>query len=183
MAENAVTRWFGLEFGRLHPLLQALHRRGGKLRGTIDVEVGRGLAGGVGRRLARRLGVPTHEPRVALEVDIRHQDGALYWGRRFGNGADMVSVFRPVGIWPHGYWTERTGFLDLRLTVDVVRGGWYWRPLSAKAAGVPLPLALFPRSQAYKRIEDGKYFFCVQFTMPLIGDVLRYGGTLDAELA
>ena len=183
MAENAVTRWFGPQFGRLHPLLQALHRRGGTLRGIVDIQLGRGLAGRIGRRIARRLGVPVHAPQLGLAVDIRHYDAALHWARRFGNGETMLSVFRPVGTWPHGHWTERTGMLDLKLTVDVIEGGWYWRPLGMRAGGLPLPLWLFPRSRAYKRIEDGKYLFCVQFAVPLLGNVLRYGGSLDAELA
>jgi hypothetical protein len=95
----------------------------------------------------------------------------------------VLSVFHPVGSWPHGYWIERIGFLQFRLTVDIIEGGWHWRALRVSASGVRLPLALFARSQAYKRIEDGRYFFCVRFAVPLLGEVLRYSGRLEAALA
>jgi len=179
--ENAVTRWFGPQFGRLHPLLQQLHRHGGTLRGTADIELGRGLAGWIGRRLARRLGIPVDRPQVALQVDIRHHDGGLHWGRRFGDRHEMLSVFTPVGVWPDGYWIERTGFLDLRLTIDVIDGGWYWRPLSARAGLFTVPLWLTPGSRAYKRIESGRYVFHVGLALPLLGTALSYGGALEAE--
>jgi hypothetical protein len=180
--ENAVTRWFGPQFGRLHPLLQELHRRGGTLHGTVEVDFGRGVAGWVGRRLARRLGIPAQAGQVALQVDIRHENGELYWRRRFGAGGEMLSIFRPVGAWPEGYWIERTGFLELKLTVDVIEGGWYWRALGVRAGGLPVALWLVPGSRAFKRIENGKYFFGVRLVLPLLGDVLRYGGALEARV-
>ena len=60
-------------------------------------------------------------------------------------------------------------------------GGWHWRPLSATLGRLPLPIVLFPRAEAYKRIEAGRYRFVVAFTVPGLGMVLRYGGLLDAE--
>lgn len=49
--ENAVTRWFGEDFGRLHPLLQTLHRHDGTLRGPVILWFAHGRAGAMGRRL------------------------------------------------------------------------------------------------------------------------------------
>jgi Domain of unknown function (DUF4166) len=178
---TAVTAWFGPRFPALHPLLQALHRRGGRLSGTIGIECGRGLAGWVGRRLARRLGIPTDRTERGFAVEIRHGDGVLEWHRQFDDGSRVTSLFRPIGTWPEGCWSETTGPLRLTLTVDVIEGGWHWRPLSATLGRLPLPIALFPRAEAYKRIEAGRYRFVVAFTVPGLGMVLRYGGLLDAE--
>jgi len=183
MQETAVTRWFGPHFDSLHPLLQALHRSGGSLTGTIIIEPGRGLAGWVGRRLAGRLGMPVDRRERGFTVEIRHDDGVLHWNRHFDDGSRMVSLFRPVGTWPEGYWIETTGKLRLTLTVDVIEGGWYWRPLHIALGRLRLPLALFPRAAAYKRIEAGRYRFCVAFTVPILGMVLHYGGLLEAEAA
>jgi hypothetical protein len=180
MTETAVTRWFGPHFAELHPLLQALHRQGGRLSGRIEIGFGPGLAGWAGRRLARRLGLPADRAESGFTVEIRHEDGVLHWDRRFENGNCMVSRFRPVGTWPDGYWLEETGQLRLRLTVDIVEGGWHWRPLGLRWGWVPLPLGLVPRSLAYKRIEGGRYRFEVAFTLPVFGRLLRYGGLLDA---
>jgi hypothetical protein len=69
----------------------------------------------------------------------------------------------------------------LGLAVEVIDGGWYWRCRKVWLYGIRLPLALFPRSDAYKRIEDGRYRFQVTFTVPLLGPVLSYGGLLDSH--
>jgi hypothetical protein len=180
-ATTAVTRWFGPRFAALHPLLQAVHRNGGTLSGTIRIEFGSGIAGWLGRRLARRLGIPTDRSECGFAVEIRHEDDVLHWLRHFENGSRMISLFRPIGTWPEGYWLESTGPLHFTLTVDVIDGGWYWRPLRVVFGRLALPIFLFPRTEAYKRIEEGRYRFCVSLTLPIIGTVLRYGGLLDLE--
>ena len=180
---NAVTRWFGSHFSELHPLLQTLHRNGGHLKGVVDIELGKGLAGWFGRRLAASLGVPIGAHRRGFEVEIRHDATSLIWTRCFDDGTVMRSIFRPIGTWPGGYWIESTRRVRVKMTVDVIDGGWYWRGVGISIGGVPLPLWLFPRSRAYKRIEGGKYLFCVEFALPLLGTALRYRGELDAAPA
>jgi hypothetical protein len=180
---NAVVEWFGPQFPRLDPLLQQLHRRGGLLTGEVRIDRGHGLADWIGGRLLRRLGLPPQLERSGFGVQISHGGGVLHWNRRFGHGNRLCSQFRPVGSWPGGYWIERIGRLELRLTVDVVEGGWYWRCLGVRLAGVPLPLWLFPRTTAYKRVEQGRYRFGVRFELPLLGTVLGYSGLLEAHFA
>lgn len=174
MNETSVTRWFGAGFERLHPLLQQLHRDGGVLQGTIDLDVRP-----AGRRLARRLGVPIDRERCDFTVDIRHEGDALVWSRRFGTGQTMRSVFVPQGRWPDGYWTETTGPFALRLAVDVADGGWHWRCVGARVRGIAVPLWLMPQTRAFKRIEDGRYRFEVTIAQWPFGELLRYGGLLD----
>lgn len=172
MNETSVTRWFGAGFERLHPLLQQLHRDGGALQGAVDIH-SRGA-------LARRLGVPTGRERCDFSVEIRHDGDTLVWNRRFGSDHTMRSVFVPHGRWPDGYWVETTGTFARRLAVDVIDGGWHWRCIGASIRGIVVPLWLIPRTRAFKRIEDGRYRFEVAVALPLVGDVLRYGGLLDA---
>lgn len=172
---NAVTEWFGPKFSELHPQLQALHRSGGKLRGQVQITA----RGWLGRRLGKMLNVPVDYPSRRMEVEIRHTGGALWWLRRFDNGEMSLSIFRPHGAWPTGHWTEQRGATLLRMTVDVIDGGWHWRPLGVRVHGIPLPLWLFPSSRAGKRIEQGRYVFEVAFALPLVGTVLSYAGTLD----
>lgn len=176
MNETSVTRWFGAGFEGLHPLLQQLHRDGGVLQGAIDLDVRP-----AGRRLARRLGLPVDRTRCDFAVDIRHERDALVWTRRFDTGQTMRSVFVPHGRWPDGYWTETTGPFALRLAVDVVDGGWHWRCVGARAFGIVVPLWLMPQTRAFKRIEDGRYRFEVAIAQRPFGDLLRYGGLLDAH--
>jgi hypothetical protein len=176
-----VTRWFGSQFHQLHPLLQTLHRDGGRLRGRVAIHTGRGVAGWIGRRLARRLDIPCRVAESEFEVRISHRDDGLHWDRRFGCDHDMKSTFRPVGHWPDGYWIEDTGPVSLQLTVDIIDGGWYWRCLRVQFGGVRLPLWLFPQSTAYKTIDGDRYRFHVAFALPLLGTVLRYEGALKLE--
>lgn len=165
----------------MHPLLQDLHRAGGLLRGCVAIDCGRGVAGWIGRRLARRLGIPADRSDCGLLVRIAHAENALLWCRRFETGSEMVSAFVPYGHFPDGGWLEHTGPLTLDLGVDTTDGGWRWRLRRARWHGLPVPLALLPHSQAGKQVIDGRYAFAVEFRLPLLGRVLHYAGTLDAE--
>jgi hypothetical protein len=176
---GAVSRWFGPAFTDLHPLLQQLHREGGILSGLVEVHVPTGLAGFVGKRLAARLGVPTEGVRHDFAVTISHETDGLHWDRCFDGTREMRSLFRPVGQFPSGHWVESTGPVTMTLTVDIIDGGWHWRCLTMAVWGVGVPAWLFPRSRAYKRIEDGRYRFYVGFSLPLLGTVLSYGGLLE----
>jgi len=125
------------------------------------------------------MGIPTDQNECDFAVEIRHENDLLHWGRRFQNGGVMTSLFRPVGTWPDGFWLESTGRVNIRLTVDVIEGGWHWRPLSIGFGRLNLPIFLVPRMNAYKQIEEGRYRFYVSFALPMVGTLLRYGGLLD----
>jgi Domain of unknown function (DUF4166) len=148
---SCVQDWFGPEFERLHPLLQHLHLQGGVLVGDVHIQVGRGLAGVLGRRLARKMGIPIDQPRCHLRVVISHCAQQLYWARSFGTGTgtkDVLSVFNAAGRYPSGHWMERTGAMHFKMTVAVIDGGWHWRALGASLHGLPLPISWLPRSRA-----------------------------------
>lgn len=176
---GCVEAWFGGAFATLHPLLQALHRAGGALVGTVELRFGRGLAGVIGRALARRRGVcafdTTHRLRVSIRSDVR----ALHWTRCFDDGADVESVFVPVGRYPTGHWLESAGGWELRLGVSIVNGGWHWQHQRMQWRGLPLPALLSPRTVAYKEVRDGAYHFHVDVSLPLLGTFFSYGGNLQ----
>ena len=180
MTDEMVRDWFNGRFDELHPMLRALHSEGGTLQGTVQIVHGTGLAGVLGRRLAKKLKLPkagSHD----FSVRIYHLPDGLHWDRCFGQAAELKSIFTPVGTIDNGYWLEATGRLKMRLTVDIRNGGWYWRCLGFRALGVPLPAWLLPRSIAYKTIEGGRYRFQVGFSAPLLGDLLSYSGLLEVK--
>ena len=179
---NAALTWFGPHLARLHPQLQALHRNGGLLEGDVRISIGRGLAGVLGRALARRLGIPVERAQCAFAVRIGHDHEAMTWERHFGDDRVMTSVFRPVGQYPDGHWLEDTGALRMKLAVDVVDGGWHWRVLGAHLRGLPLPRFLLPRTRASKCIDgDGRYRFVVEISQAPFGRLLCYEGVLRCE--
>jgi len=180
MTSRLVKDWFGDEFSRLAPELQQLHLDGGRLTGRVQVAYGNGLAGVLGRRLAKKLNIPPAGDQ-ALIVNISHHEDGLHWDRLFNNAKEMKSTFMPVGNIKNGYWLETTGPLQIKLTVEIKDGGWYWKNLSYKFLGIPLPRWLFPQTEAYKYIENGKYQFYVGFSIPFLGRLLSYGGLLSLE--
>lgn len=180
MSNVLVKNWFGDRFSCLHPLLQKLHIEGGRLTGNVEICYGKGLAGIIGVRLAKKMRLPS-EGSHQLVVSISHDNDGLYWGRCFDDQVLVESLFKPVGCLGQGYWIETTGPLSMKLTVDINNGGWFWRCLSVNFLGYPIPRWLVPKTNAYKTIENGKYRFCVDFSLPIIGSLVSYQGLLQAE--
>ena len=116
-----------------------------------------------------------------LEVTIYHDEDSLRWDRQFDDTVDMKSTFKPIGTIEDGYWLEQTGPLAMMLTVDIKDQGWHWRCLRFKYLGLPLPVWLFPKSKAYKFIDNGGYRFYVGFEAPLVGLLLSYSGVLEKQ--
>lgn len=173
------SQWFGQSFSELHPLLQQLHMKGGTLAGDIEIQFGQGLAGVIGKRIAKKLDIPTQAGRHSLQVSIAHVNNELHWSRCFNHTKTLTSVFIPIGEKAEGYWIERTGAVELHLTVDIINAGWYWKPIAMKLKGIPLPMWLAPKTKAYKYIESGKYRFHVSFSLLMVGTVLSYSGLLS----
>jgi len=180
MTNNIVETWFGDRFQELAPELQALHKNSGKLIGQVDVNYGHGIAGFIGKRLAKKLNIPA-AGNHRLVVTISHDKGKLNWSRLFNETREMKSVFVPVGDLDNGYWIEKTGPLQIKLTVKIIDGGWHWQCLSFSIFGIRLPTKIFPESQAWKKIEDEKYRFYVGFKLWFFGDLLSYSGLLNLE--
>jgi hypothetical protein len=66
------------------------------------------------------------------------------------------------------------------LQVELIDGGWHWRPLRSRIFGLPLPRWMLPHTAAHKQFVDGRYAFSVTIGLPLLGTVLSYRGCLDA---
>lgn len=180
MPSEIVENWFGDQFTQLHPALQQLHRIGGRLTGGVEITYGKGITGVLGRRLAKKMNFPNaglHQ----LTVSISHDRDGLHWARSFDGRAPVESLFKPVGSIDCGYWLETTGPLQMKLTVDIIDGGWFWRCLKVNFLGLPVPRWLLPRTDAYKTIENEKYRFHVAFSLPLIGTLVSYRGLLTLE--
>lgn len=179
MNETQSNQWFGDSFNKLDPLLQELHITGGKLSGPVCINITEGIAGVLARKIARKLGIPTDNKNHTLQVNITHCEDGLHWDRCFDNTNEFSSVFKPVGRYPPGYWIESTGEFELQLKVDIKDGGWHWRCVESRALGLKIPDWLFPKTSAYKTIENGAYRFYVGLSLPVLGTLLSYSGLLD----
>lgn len=180
MHANLVKNWLGEQFKNLHPLLQKLHLTGGQLSGDVHISFGTGIAGAIGRKLAKKMHFPgpgTHQ----LKINISHSLHGLAWERSFNSQAPVTSLFKPIGNIDSGYWIESTGPLEMKLTVDIINGGWFWRCLSVNFLGIPIPKWLIPHTNAYKTIDNDLYRFHVELSLPLIGPLVSYQGLLELE--
>jgi Domain of unknown function (DUF4166) len=177
-ASAVVENWFGLAFAQLHPLLQALHRDGGVLRGPVEVSLGQGLARWMGRIATRRLGLLPAPAQNQLEVVVAVGDSEFRWSRSFNGGPSLHTAFLPVGHFPTGFWSETTGPVAATLGVEIRSGGWYWVPRSVRLRGLLLPTWLTPKVEAGKSVVGGRYEFSVRVSLPIVGEVLSYRGSL-----
>lgn len=183
MSHKTITEsWFGPSFDQLHPDLQAIHRFGGKLSGKVSLHYGKGIAGFLGKRIAKRMGVAALKSPSDFEVFIEHNQYAMTWRRIFDSTAVCESMFVPVGEFPAGYWIEKTGAVSVELGVRVEYGAWHWDCRRVLLHGVALPGFMRPVVKAHKRIEGGKYCFSVEFSHPWLGVLFGYEGVTALRL-
>jgi len=175
---NIVRNWFGEEFNQLHPKIQLLHTNGGELVGNIRLQYGAGIAGIVGKRLGKKLGLPSEAGEHNLRVIIAHDESRMQWIREFSD-TKMISSFYPVGNFPDGYWREVTGNLELRLGVSTEGGAWQWLQQKTLVRKIPIPLLFLPKVHAYKKVLNNQYEFSVQVNFKLLGTLVSYGGVLE----
>jgi hypothetical protein len=130
-----------------------------------------------GRAVARLMGFPpagTHPLKVTM---VEHRSTET-WTRDFGRRR-FSSRLSARG----GYLVESFGPLSFRFDLPggpeglaMVMRGW-------SAFGIPLPLALAPRSEAREWAEGGRFRFDVPISLPLLGRLVHYQGWLSPPAA
>lgn len=162
-------------------MLQRLHLEGGALTGKVEVKLATGAGAFPALALCRRLGIPADGKPHTLTVNIFHDEQGMHWLRQFDSTSQIISLFKPVGTIDTGYWIEESGPLRFALKVDIIDGGWHWRPVKLWLFGVRMPQWLLIRSTAYKRIQEDRYCFYVGFSVPILGTLISYSGKLQAS--
>jgi NAD(P)-dependent dehydrogenase (short-subunit alcohol dehydrogenase family) len=171
-APSLYRRIMGSDYDALPPSLRAMHDifRDGGAAGEAEVF---GASNGLGRIVARMMQFPP-PGKHALHVWFRERDGGETWTRNFGgqcfssrlsqSGNRLVEKFGPLRF-----------FFELSRTAEGLRmdmRGWSF-------LGLPLPLAMAPRSDAREFERQGRFHFDVPIVMPLIGTVVHYRGWLE----
>lgn len=136
-----------------------------------------------GNPLARIAGaMMSFPPAGAYDVNVTfHADSMReIWRRRFGRHAFSSQQYEGEGR-SERLLCERFGALEfaMALVLDGERLRLVLRRW--RAFGVPLPLWLAPRSEAYEAEEDGAFRFHVEISHPLAGLIVRYRGLLKPE--
>jgi len=169
-------RILGDAYGRMPQSLQVMHDLGHVLvaQGTATVLRGRSF---LSRFAAWVVGFPPAGENVPVEVTFQCRDGREHWQRRFGDR--RFSSWQEEGQGRN----ERLMcecFGPLRFAMALVLDGGRLRLLLRRWSvfGIPLPLALAPRSEAYEFEQDGRFHFHVEIAHPLAGRIAAYRGWL-----
>lgn len=78
---------------------------------------------------------------------------------------------------------ERFGLVEIALALVVEDGRLYLVPRRWSCLGVPLPRALLPVGTSFECEREGRFAFDVEIGAPLVGLIVAYRGTLEADLA
>jgi hypothetical protein len=165
-------RVMGAEFEALPNAVRALHTvwRDGGAQGEAVVT---GPQNWVGRLLGRMMGFPP-PGHHRLHVTFYERNGKETWTRDFG-GHCFRSQLSQAG----SQIVERFGPLRFRFALPVNETGLTMRLEGWSFLGMPLPVALAPRSLAREWEEDGRFWFDVPISLPLVGRIVQYGGWLE----
>jgi len=166
-------RVMGAAFDRLPRPVRAMHMvwRDGGAAGEAEVE---GSANPIARSVARVMRFPP-AGRHALHVGFTESGGVETWIRDFGGHRFSSRLSRDARS---GRLVERFGPLAFAFDLPADARGLTMKMRGWSVFGIPLPLALAPRSEAREWAEDERFHFDVPIALPLIGLVVRYRGWL-----
>jgi hypothetical protein len=174
--EPLYRRIIGDAYATLPRPLQVMHDLKSELTatGVASVERGKGL---FARLAAAIVGFPPVGDDVPVEVAFRLQDGRELWQRNFA-GQRFESTQEEGKGRSARLLCERFG--PLNFVMALVIEGERMRLMMRRWTlfGLPLPLVLAPRIDAYEFAEAGRFRFHVEISHPLTGLIVRYRGWL-----
>ena len=169
-------RLLGDAWHSLPACVTAMHDLAGALtaEGVATVERGSGVLSRLAGFLFR---FPAPGQAVPVTVSFHEEHGREIWRRTFA-GRSFTSVqFTGRGRFDR-LLCEAFGPLTFGLALVVEAGKLRLVPRRWSFLGVPLPLVLAPRGEAFESGENGRFNFHVEIGHPLIGLIVRYRGWL-----
>jgi hypothetical protein len=141
------------------------------------VEVGKNL---LSRLIVRLFGFPTTGRGVPVEVRFMEKENGELWQRTFAG--KPFSSFQSEGSGrSERLLTEKFGpvIFDFALVVEAGRLSLVTRRW--KVLGIPMPLSLSPNKNTFEDAPHGDFNFHVEASMPVIGLIVRYQGSLRVQ--
>jgi hypothetical protein len=145
-----------------------------EVRGRCTVERGRGL---LSSWIASLVRFPAAGDDVPVSVHFRSENGNERWTRQFGQHRFASTMLMGRGR-SERLLCERIGPIDFAQALVVEGDRLRFIPRRWSIFGIPLPLWLAPRSNAYETEGDGRFRFHVDISHPWIGLIVRYRGWL-----
>ena len=169
-------RLLGDAYAALPAPLQAMHdlKRDMSAEGTATVTRGSGL---LARLAAAVIGFPRAGDDVPVRVDFKIENGRERWTRTFA-GRSFHSTQEQGRARYEWLVCERFGPLNAGMALVVDDGKLRLVVRRWSLFGIPLPLWLAPRGDAYEYAEDGRFHFNVEIGHPFTGLIVCYRGWL-----
>jgi hypothetical protein len=169
-------RLLGEAWNQLPAPLQAMHDLDAALTAEGVAQVERG-DGWLARLVAFVVGFPRTGKDIPVTVSFLVEDGREHWRRTFADRSFASIQEQGVGRFEH-LLCERFGPLNvgMALVCETDRMRLVVRRWSV--FGIPLPLSLAPRGDAYEFAEKGRFHFHVEIGHPFTGLIVRYRGWL-----
>ena len=145
-------------------------------RGMASVEGGRGVLAGI---IAAAMGFPSAANETPVTVRFTVADGVETWARSFGDSKFSSAQFAGQGR-DERLLCERFGALTFAMALVVDGGRLSLVVRRWSLLGIPLPMWLCPRADAYESVEAGRFRFHVEIRHPLTGLIVRYRGALSS---
>jgi hypothetical protein len=115
----------------------------------------------------------------SLSRSIRGQNDAETWTRSFGDQTFSSAQFARRGRNAQ-LLCERFGWLTFAMALVVERGRLSLVLRRWQVFGIPLPMWLCPRVDAYESVADERLRFHVDIRHPWTGLIVRYGAALSS---
>ena len=176
-AKPLYQRLLGEAYARLPAPIRAMHdlSASAAAQGRARVERGRHPLALIA---AAFIGFPKANPDTPVRVDFTVANGQEIWRRTFGAQSFASRQFAGRGR-SDGLLCEQFG--PCRFGIALVADGerLVLVPRRWSVFGIPLPLWLCPRTQAYESAEGGRFNFHVKISHPLTGLIVSYDGWLE----
>lgn len=170
-------RILGPAWERLPEAVRSLHAIKGEqtYEGRATVERGHGF---LARLIASTIGFPKAGKDVPVKVHFTATPHSEKWTRNFAGRSFSSLQFEGTSSWEH-LLCERFGAANFGIAL--VRKGQQLALVLRRWSlfGIPMPMMLCPRSDAYEAEENGKFHFHVEIAMPFAGLIVRYRGWLE----
>jgi hypothetical protein len=170
-------RLLGDAWNSLPQPLRAMHDLDAELsaEGVADVERGSGL---LARLVACVIGFPRAGKDLPVTVSFRAEDGREHWKRTFA-GRSFASIQEQGRGRFERLLCERFGPFNFGMAAVCDDGRMRLVLRRWSFLGIPMPLALAPREDAFEFARDGRFHFHVEIGHPITGLIVRYRGWLD----
>jgi hypothetical protein len=124
------------------------------------------------------IGFPHASTNVPVTVDMTRKDGKETWMRQFGEHTFSSELSAGSGRFD-ALICERFGPCQFGMALVVDGDKLQYIPRCWTFLGMPMPKWLMPHGAMVETVNDGKFVFHVEITLPIIGHIVTYAGNLQ----